>query len=124
MVSFQSAIRTCFKKYVQFTGRAPRSEFWWWVLFVLIVMIAAYLIDNFVIAPILGLPTGSVQDGAPLSSILNIAFFLPNLAVAVRRLHDINRSGFWLLIAFIPILGGLLLLYWFVQPSFHGKTKC
>ncbi|WP_108817930.1 DUF805 domain-containing protein [Pseudovibrio sp. Alg231-02] len=123
MVSFQSAIRTCFKKYVQFTGRAPRSEFWWWVLFLLIVMIAAHLIDNFVIAPTLGLPTGSVQDGAPLSSILNIAFFLPNLAVAVRRLHDINRSGFWLLIAFIPILGGLLLLYWFVQPSFHGKTK-
>ncbi|KZL05451.1 Inner membrane protein YhaI [Pseudovibrio axinellae] len=122
-MDFQSAVRTCFEKYVQFKGRAPRSEYWWWTLFVFIAMVVSHIIDNFVIAPLLGLPAGSIQDGAPLSSIFGLAFFLPNIAVAVRRLHDVNRSGFWLLIAFIPLLGGLLLLYWFVQPSDEGTTE-
>ncbi|SDQ77182.1 DUF805 domain-containing protein [Pseudovibrio sp. Tun.PSC04-5.I4] len=121
-MTFQEAVRTCFKKYALFSGRAPRSEYWWWALFVFIVLTISHVIDNFVIAPILGLPMGSIQDGAPLSSILSIALLLPNIAVAVRRLHDINRSGFWLFIVLIPILGALLLLYWNVQKSYPDKV--
>lgn len=86
-MTFQEAVRTCFEKYAQFSGRAPRSEYWWWALFVFIVLTMSHIIDNFVIAPIFGLPMGSIQDGAPLSSILSLALLLPNIAVAVRRLH-------------------------------------
>lgn len=122
-MTFGRAIRTGFEKYVQFEGRATLSEFWWWALFFTIVMLAAHLVDYFVVAPALGLPAGSVRDGTPLSSIMGIALILPNVAVAARRLHDVNRSAYWLLIVFVPVLGALLLLYWFLQPSFPGKTE-
>ncbi len=123
MLSFQEAIKTCFRQYAQFRGRAPRSEYWWWALFVFLVMLASQIIDGLVIAPLLGLPVASTADGTPLSSILGLALLIPNISVAVRRLHDVNRSGFWLFIILVPILGFLLLLYWYLQPSYPGQTK-
>ncbi len=85
-MQFHEAIQSGFRNYVNFSGRAPRSEYWYWALFVLLVNLAAQLLD----ALILG--------GGFLEVIVSLALLLPSLAVAARRLHDLNQSGWWLLI--------------------------
>lgn len=97
-MTFVDAIKTCMRKYATFSGRASRSEFWWFYLFTFIVSILAGVIDTFV----LGL---SFEDNGPLQSIASLGFLLPTLAATVRRLHDTGRSG-WLIL--VPV-GGLLL---------------
>jgi uncharacterized membrane protein YhaH (DUF805 family) len=97
-MNFQQAVATCFAKYVDFSGRASRSEYWWFIL--------AYVVLAFV--------GGFIHQYVYL--IVVLAFILPMLAVGARRLHDIGRSGWWLLIGLIPLVG-LVLLYFAVQPS-------
>ena len=92
-MTFGEAIRSGFDHYVKFDGRASRPAFWWWVLFVLLVDIAANLIDLAIGAPI-------------FSAIVGLGLLLPNLSVSIRRLHDTNRSGWWILIWLIPLLPG------------------
>jgi uncharacterized membrane protein YhaH (DUF805 family) len=91
-------------KYAQFTGRARRSEFWYFSLF------------NFLIAAGLGMVDVFVGTMA-LNSIYALAVLIPGLAVAVRRLHDAGKSGFWLLIALVPLVGTIILLVFLVQDS-------
>lgn len=117
-MSFTEAVKTCFSKYVDFTGRAPRSEFWWWVLFVLIVSVVLQIVDT----AVLGTNTGAGEI-AVLSSLWSLAVFLPGLAVSVRRLHDTDRSGWWILIALVPIIGFLVLLYFYVQQGTEGQNR-
>lgn len=98
------AVKTCFKKYATFTGRATRSEFWFFVLFMIIVGIITSIIDYslFVtIDPSTGMPSGR----PPLTTVLQLATMLPYIAVAVRRLHDTDRSGWWVLLIVLPMLG-------------------
>lgn len=126
-MTFGAAVQSCLSKYATFTGRAPRSEFWWFWLFSLLVEIAAVFVGGMLL-------TGSVieQGMAPgmwsmhgwyvyavpnwLAGLAHLLLILPGLAVAVRRLHDVGRSGWWLLLLFIP-LGIFVLLFWWVQPS-------
>lgn len=109
-MDFQTAIRTCFQKYATFEGRATRAEFWWWVLFTILIGLAANIIDVYAL--------GTTEDQFQLlSALVSLGILLPNLAVTARRLHDIGRSGWWMLIVLIPILGFLILLYWCVQPG-------
>lgn len=115
MESLQTAARTVLSKYATFTGRASRSEFWWWVLAVFLVLLVTQLIDGLIIGPLLGL--GPASESEPLSFLVSLGLLLPNIAVGVRRMHDIGRTGWWLLIAFIPIIGFFVLLYFYVQPS-------
>jgi uncharacterized membrane protein YhaH (DUF805 family) len=115
-MGIQEAVATCFSKYVGFEGRATRPEYWWWVLFV----VALGVILQVVGALILGTDSGA---GGVLSGLFYLATFLPGLAVAVRRLHDTDRSGWWLLIAFIPLIGSLVLLYFMVQPGTAGPNQ-
>ncbi len=96
---FTDAIRICLAKYATFTGRATRSEFWWFVLFTFLVLAVA----------------GFIHRG--LGGIASLALLLPGLAVSVRRLHDHGKTGLFLLLHFVPLIGNLLLLYWFLQPS-------
>jgi uncharacterized membrane protein YhaH (DUF805 family) len=96
---FAEAVKTCFAKYTNFSGRARRPEFWWFFLFQVLVFMV----------------TGMISD--MLYFLAALALLLPGLAVGARRLHDIGKSGWFLLLGFIPILGFLVLLYWFVQPS-------
>jgi uncharacterized membrane protein YhaH (DUF805 family) len=91
-MGFGEAVSTCLRKYVGFSGRARRSEFWWFVLFGFLVGIAASFVDGLIGSHPLT-PGGS----GPVASLASIALFLPQLAVTVRRLHDTNRSGLWLL---------------------------
>lgn len=115
-MSFTEAVKTCFSKYVDFKGRAPRSEFWWWVLFVIIVSVVLSIID----ASVFG---SGPEDIGILSSLWSLATFLPGLAVSVRRLHDTDRSGWWILIGLIPIIGWLVLIYFYVQQGTEGQNR-
>ncbi|WP_170479672.1 DUF805 domain-containing protein [Ruegeria arenilitoris] len=112
-----SAVQKVFSNYATFSGRASRSEYWWWFLALLIFMLILGVLDAFVIAPLLGFQAGDENAGQPLSLLASLAVLLPNLAVGARRLHDTDRSGWWLLIGLIPLIGFLILIYFFVQPS-------
>jgi uncharacterized membrane protein YhaH (DUF805 family) len=98
-MTFIESLRTCFSKYVDFDGRASRSEFWWWTLFTFLVSLA----------------TGIVSD--LLSGLFSLAVLLPSLAVGARRLHDTDRSAWFLLLWFIPVIGWLILLFWAIQEG-------
>jgi len=122
-MTFAQAIRTVLSKYATFTGRASRPEYWWWTLFVFLVSIGLSLIDNLALAPALGFEP--FQDDTPgiLSLIFSLAVLVPGLAVSVRRLHDIGRSGWWLLIVLVPVIGFLVLLWWAIQPGEEGPNR-
>ena len=122
-MTFTQSVRTVFSNYVNFSGRATRPEFWWWTLFVFILSLVLQIVDGAVIAPLLGFRPFAPEAGDPLGMVAALALLLPSLAVGVRRLHDIGRSGWWLLIALIPIIGLLVLIYWHVQPSEDGANR-
>ena len=105
------------KKYAVFGGRSRRKEYWYFALFSLIISLALILIDretgNFYPAVGLGL----------LSGIYTLAVFVPTLAVSVRRLHDIDRTGWWVLLSFIPVIGALVLLVFAVLEGTPGNNR-
>lgn len=122
-MGFTEAVRTVLGKYATFSGRAQRSEYWWWFLFNFIVLNACHLIDGLVVAPFLGFPVFDSAAGTPISLVMTLVFLLPNLGVGIRRLHDLDRSGWWCLIAFIPLIGIIIILYWFVQKGTEGPNR-
>lgn len=103
-MSFTEAVRSGFDNYVNFSGRASRPAYWWWFLFAILASIVANIID-------------AALDVTIVSIIVALALFLPGLAVAVRRLHDTDRSGWWILIGLIPLIGFIVLLIFFLQKS-------
>jgi uncharacterized membrane protein YhaH (DUF805 family) len=106
-MSFTEAIRSVLTQYVGFSGRARRSEYWYWVLFQIIVGIIFSLLDR----------AAFDRTSGIFSAILYLALFLPSLAVAIRRLHDTTRSGWWVLLALIPVVGTIILIIFYVQDS-------
>ena len=102
------AVKAAFSNYATFSGRARRSEYWWFFLF------------NLIVAVLLAL----VMGGNNLAnSLWSLATLLPSLAVGARRLHDIDRAGWWLLVGFVPVLGWLLLIYWFATKGTLGPNR-
>lgn len=122
-MTFTEAINSALSKFSTFSGRATRPEFWWWVLFVFIVMSVTRLVDGAIVAPLLGFHRFEGIAGQPLSAIVSLAILLPSLAVGARRLHDIGRTAWWLLLHFIPIAGSIVLLVFAVQPSEEGENQ-
>ena len=115
-MNFQTAIETCIKKkYADFSGRAARSEFWWFVLFGILGGIVTTIIDIMILGY-------SIESYGPLNIIFTIALILPGIAVTARRLHDVNRSGWWQLIE-LTIVGILLILVWNVTEGEKKKNK-
>lgn len=112
-MSFGEAISVCFSKYATFAGRAARPEYWYWVLFTVVASIIFVLIQL----------SASVDAGRALDAIFNIATLIPSIAVAARRLHDTDRSGWWQLLVFIPVIGWILLLIWFCQRGTPGGNR-
>lgn len=104
------------KNYVGFSGRARRKEYWMFVWFNLLVSIVLYLADRM-------LGTLDAETGVGiLGGLYSLAVLLPTIAVAVRRLHDTGRSGWWLLIGFLPLIGAIVLLVFFVLDSEPGSN--
>ncbi|PIF05889.1 MAG: hypothetical protein CSA36_04340 [Draconibacterium sp.] len=105
------------KQYVDFSGRARRKEYWMFTLFNIIFVIVAMILDN-----IIGLTIGALPYGA-FYILYTLAVLLPGLAVSVRRLHDVGKSGWMILIALIPIIGGIWLLVLMVTDSVVGENQ-
>lgn len=118
-----TAVSAVFSKYATFTGRASRPEFWYWVLSVFIVMAVLNVIDGAIIAPMLGYESFADQAPQFLTIAASIAIFLPGLAVAIRRLHDIGKAGWWVLVGLIPLIGTLVLLYFNTRPSENDANE-
>lgn len=112
-------VKAVFSKYAEFSGRARRSEYWYFTLFTVIIYIALYI-------PVVALAVAEsslVIMPAVLLGLFALAVFIPSLAVAVRRLHDTGRSGWFYLISFIPFVGGIILIIFLVQDSQPGTNK-
>ena len=109
-MSFGEAISTCFRKYAMFGGRALRSEYWFFILFQFLVVVALMIVD-------------AVVGTGVLSTLASLAFLLPSLAVGARRLHDIDKSGWWLLIGLIPLIGAIVLIVFFCQEGTRGPNQ-
>lgn len=106
-----------FSQYADFSGRARRREYWYFQLFSFLITVALAIVD---------ILFGTFSDEAGLglfSGIASIAMFLPAWAVQVRRLHDIGRSGWWILIGLIPIIGPIILLVFHCTDSDPGKNE-
>lgn len=104
------------RKYAVFDGRARRKEFWMFVLFNVAISIALSIIDN-----ILGLTFDS--GSGVLGSIYSLAVLIPSIAVGVRRLHDTGRSGWWILIGLIPLVGWIILVYFYILDGVRGSNQ-
>jgi uncharacterized membrane protein YhaH (DUF805 family) len=115
-MTFSEAVRTCFEKYATFRGRARRSEFWWFTLFVFLVQAGLGVLDT----ALFGMGPDATRLLNPLFSL---AILLPSLAVSVRRLHDIGRTGWWVLIYLVPVVGLLVLLWWYTRPGEAGANR-
>jgi uncharacterized membrane protein YhaH (DUF805 family) len=97
-MNFGQSITSCFSQYATFSGRASRSEFWWFFLFQILVSVAAGMVSE------------------KLSGLVSLGLLLPALAVGARRLHDIGRSGWWQLLL-ITVIGLLVLVFFWAQPA-------
>ena len=124
-MNFTQSMSTCMRKYVTFSGRATRSEFWWFYLFtVLVNLVATSQASSFVPTLLDGQDMTENESSyflnnfffLYLSTITSLILLLPSLAVAVRRLHDVGRSGSWILIAF-TVIGIIPLLIWYVTDT-------
>lgn len=104
------------KKYAVFSGRAQRKEYWMFFLFNIIIAILLGIIEV-----VIGISPDA--DESILANIYSLAILLPSLAVSVRRLHDIGRSGWWLLIGLIPLIGAIVLLVFAVQDGQPGPNQ-
>jgi uncharacterized membrane protein YhaH (DUF805 family) len=98
-MTFQESIQVCLRKYADFNGRASRSEFWWFFLFLVLVQMVC----------------GAINTN--LGAVVSLGFLLPSLASGCRRLHDTNRSGWWLLLVLLPVFGVIVLIVFWVGQT-------
>jgi uncharacterized membrane protein YhaH (DUF805 family) len=105
------------KKYAVFEGRSRRKEYWFFGFFNAIFSVVL------VIADVLFGTSGGLSSPGLLSGLYTLGVFLPALAVLVRRLHDTNRSGWWVLISFLPLIGVLVLLFFSLQEGQPGENQ-
>jgi uncharacterized membrane protein YhaH (DUF805 family) len=109
-MSFGAAVSSVLTQYTGFSGRARRSEFWWYTLFTVGVYVVVGIVDAAMNTTLLGL-------------IVGLGLLLPSLAVTVRRLHDTGRSGWWVLIGLIPLAGAIVLLVFECMDSEPGANR-
>ena len=115
-MNFTEAVTTAFQNYFDFKTRSRRSEYWYFSLFLILLGIATGLADQLVFST-------ETTDIGPLNGIASLATLIPSFSVSVRRLHDIERSGWFLLLALIPIIGWIILIYWMCQPGTSGQNE-
>ncbi len=117
-MNFVDSVKTCLvKKYCNLNGRASRSEYWWFAVACSVINTAASMLDRAIANPE---QTGSVGI---ISVVVYLALLLPNLGVSVRRLHDLNKTGWWLLILFVPIIGVIVYLVFMIMKGTNGVNS-
>jgi uncharacterized membrane protein YhaH (DUF805 family) len=120
MISFVGAVKLGFQGYFDFRGKSTRAEFWWWVLFGFLAAVVFTIVDN-------TLGTTNREGGGTglITGLWQLATLIPGLAVSVRRLHDIDKSGWWLLLLLLSglIIPPIVLLIWFIRPSYDEATR-
>ena len=109
-MDFGTAVKTGFSKFATFEGRASRSEYWFYTLFVFATSVVLNIID-------------AVTGIGVLSVIFALVTLIPSIAVAVRRLHDTDRSGWWYLLVLIPLIGIIVLIIWFCGRGTTGDNR-
>ena len=116
-MGFADAVKTCMSsKFIEFKGRAQRSEYWWFLVFTLGLTIVLSMADSAIF--------NSEEFGSgTLSTIWSLVVILPYVGVGVRRLHDLDKSGWWLLISFIPVIGFIVLIFWFARKGTAGGNR-
>ncbi|MDC0037242.1 DUF805 domain-containing protein [Alphaproteobacteria bacterium] len=113
-LSFTEAIKTCFNKYANFSGRARRSEYWFFFLFGIIVYFVSSILDGIIF-------NVSWDSNGPLYALTALALFIPHIAVAARRLHDTERSG-WRQLWSLTGIGVFFVLYWLIKEGNSTKN--
>ncbi len=109
-MNFGQAISSGFSNYVNFSDRAYRSEYWYWFLFVVLGQFVTAIVDSVI--------------GIQLTTgIFSLVVLLPGIALSVRRLHDLDRTGWWLLLAFVPLVGTIILIVWFCTRGTPGPNR-
>ena len=126
-MTFGQAIRSGFQHYVSWKGRASRSEYWWWVLFVVLVTLPFNVVYQVSVQSVLLSGTTDITAifnwAYFLLLIVALALFLPGLSMLIRRLHDTDRSGGWFWIGLVPFVGSIILLVFVLLPSTPGPNK-
>jgi uncharacterized membrane protein YhaH (DUF805 family) len=115
-MNLSEAVKMALARYASFGGRARRSEYWYFTLFHLLAILLANVVSYLAMLAIPAL-------GFILYSIVIFGTLLPHLAVSVRRLHDVNRTGWWYLFGFVPLLGAIVLLVWFCTDGTRGPNR-
>lgn len=114
-------IDTLKNRYAAFKGRATRSEYWYFLLFSIIIALILTALDSMIINPLLGIqPLVETARTGILGTLFSFGTLIPSVALAIRRLHDIGKSGWWILLGVIPIvniIGIFVLLYFFIKDS-------
>ncbi|KQO63799.1 DUF805 domain-containing protein [Curtobacterium sp. Leaf261] len=127
-IGFPAAFGRFFRKYADFTGRAGRAEYWWWVLWAVIIFVPLSIVGS-----VIDVATGFGADTDPaslqavtesfrspssiISYVFGLVILVPGWALAARRLHDTGRSGWWQLLQLVPIVGGIVLIVWYASAS-------
>jgi len=111
-MDFKQAITTCLNKYATFSGRAPRSEYWYFFLFLIIINIVASVLDSALFG-----------DMPVLYLVATLGLLVPSISAGVRRLHDTDKSGWWLLIGLIPLVGTIVLIVFLCQRGTVGPNR-
>ena len=112
---YKRQIKTCLTKFATFNGRASRSEYWWFQFFYFLVVIVAVILDSVLVG-------GNLEAAGALEIVSQLILLLPALAVTARRLHDVGRSGWWMLVG-ITIVGLIPLFIWWLAPGTNKKNK-
>ena len=114
--NFINSVRLCGQYYARFRGRAPRAEYWYFLLF--------FVLTNLVLHRVIVNVRSNLQINLEfLSFMVNFALIVPGSAVAVRRLHDLSKSGWWCWLALVPAIGWIILLIWFSRPGSRGANR-
>ena len=120
-MSFGQAVSAFFSNYANFRGRTRRSGYWWAALFLVIASLVLWFVDLQLFSGMW--PQELLEQGSgPLSIVFGLAIIIPVLSLGVRRLHDTGRSGWWVLLGLIPLIGSIVLLVFYVQDSQPGEN--
>ncbi len=120
-MNFVDAVKSAFARFADFATRSSRSEYWWFMLFYFLVGLVVSIIGFTIESSVFG--QGMEMTSGIIDLLVFLVFIVPTISVTARRLHDIGRSGWWQLMALIPLLGALILLFWVVKRGEDGDNR-